>query len=154
MKNNFLFINLKNFEQAKKDLVILKKENPKKLIGFTSENDDLNRKVLEKLNFDFYLPMQSKRKDFSKQRNSGLNQVMAKIAKKNKILIGICLNEIINSKSIEKSKIIARVMQNIELCKKYKILMNFFTTYDIDKYSLKSLGLILGMPTWMTKQLN
>ncbi len=119
-----------------------------------SENDDLNRKVLEKLKIDMLIIPLKNRKDFMKQRNSGFNQVMAKIAKKNNVVIGIYLDEIIDSKGKEKAEVLARIIQNIDLCNKYKIKMKFFSEkYKRDVYDLKSLGLVLGMPTWMTKLL-
>ena len=127
------------------------KKNQDKEIIFTSENDDLNRKVLEKLQIKLLLINLEKRKDFQKQRNSGLNHVLAKIAKKNKIQIGINFDELISSKN--KEKIISRIIQNIELCNKYKIQMKFISKNKQNIYNLKSLGLVLGMPTWMTKNL-
>ena len=93
----------------------------------------------------------TKRKDFQKQRNSGFNHVLAKIAKKNNICIGINLDEIINSN--EKAKILARVVQNIKLCNKNKLKMKFIGKQIRNIYDLKSLGLVLGMPTWMTKSI-
>ena len=46
---------------------------------------------------------------------------IAKIAKKNNIAIGINQDELINSDSRKKSQILARIRQNIELCKKNKL---------------------------------
>ena len=126
----------------------------KEKIVFTSDDDELNRKVLEKLKIDVLLINLSKRKDFQKQRNSGFNQVLAKIAKKNKIHIGINLDEIIKANKFEKSKILARVKQNIFLCNKAKLKM-VFVVQDKNNlrniYDLKSLGLVLGMSTGMCK---
>lgn len=133
----------------------IKEINSKERIIFSSEDDELNRKVLEKLKIDICLLNQQQRKDFLKQRNSGLNQVLAKIAKKNKIIIGINLDEIILAKGLDKSKILARVKQNITLCNKNKVNMIFISkTFKRDKYSLVALGATLGMPTWMTKEFN
>ena len=81
---------------------------------------------------------------------------MAKIVKKNKIVIGINLDEIIESKTKQKSEILSRVKQNIKLCNKNKINMKFIATNPKNNrniYDLKSLGIVLGMPTWMTKSL-
>ena len=97
---------------------------------------------------------QKNRKDFQKQRNSGLNQVLAKIAKKKNIAIGIDLDEIINFERKNKSDILARIKQNIKLCNKNKLKMKFISEkYKRNIYDLKSLGFVLGMPTWMTKTL-
>ena len=44
-----------------------------------------------------------------------------KIAKKKKVIIGINLEEITGTASEEKSEVIARIRQNVELCKKNKL---------------------------------
>ena len=140
----------KNFNRLK-DLV---KKNKDKEIVFTSSDDELNRKVLEKLKIQIILIPLSNRKDFQKQRNSGFNQVMAKEAMKNKIKIGIDLDEIINAKKEEKADILARLKQNIFLCNKNKVEMKFvLNKHKRNIHDLKALGLILGMPTSMTKKL-
>ena len=96
---------------------------------------------------------QSKRKDFQKQRNSGFNHVLAKIAKKKNTTIGIDLDEIINSKGKQKSDILARTKQNIKLCNKNKLRMKFHGKNKRNIYDLKSLGLTLGMNPSITKTL-
>ena len=137
------------FEKARKKI----KENKDKIIVFTSNNDELNRKILEKEKIDILLLNQKGRKDFQKQRDSGFNQVLAKIAKNNNITIGINFDEIINTKAKEKAEILARIEQNIKLCNKNKIKMKFISQKQQDIYDLKALGLVLGMPTAITKQL-
>ena len=142
----------KTFEKARNEI----KKNKGKIIIFSSEDDDLNRKVLEKEPINILLLNQKSRKDFQKQRNSGFNHVLAKIAKKNKISIGINLDEIINSNSKEKAEILGRIKQNIKLCNKNKLKMKFIAINKKNErniYDLKSLGLVLGMPTFMTKNL-
>jgi RNase P/RNase MRP subunit p30 len=82
---------------------------------------------------------------------------MAKECKKKKIVIGINLDELIEERNLkEKSQILARIRQNIFLCNKNKVKMKFLALKEKNQrniYDLKSLGLILGMPTWMTKEL-
>ena len=95
-----------------------------------------------------------RKKDFSKQRDSGLNTVLVNIAKKNGVLVGIDLDEIRFSEKKEKAKIIARVMQNVNLCKKKRVQMKFISRKGLrNEFILKSLGMNLGMPTWMTKNI-
>ena len=144
------YIKENNFEKIKKQI----KENSGEQIVFSSDDDDeLNRKVLEKLKIDVLLIKQQGRKDFQKQRNSGLNHILAKIAKKNNVVIGIDLDEIINSKDKQKAEILARIKQNIKLCNKNKLKMKFYGKNKRSIYDLKAFGLILGMPTWMIKRL-
>ena len=139
----------KDFQKARKKI----RENPRKVVIFSSDDDELNKKILEKENIDILLLNLSSRKDRMKQRDSGFNHVLARLAKKKNISLGINLDEIINSKSKEKSEILARVRQNIKLCNKNKLKMKFISSKKRDRYNLKSLGLLLGMPTWMTKNL-
>jgi len=143
-----IIFNEKNFNKLRNQI----KEHKEKEIIFTSNDDLLNRKVMEKLPIQIILIPLEERKDFTKQRNSGFNQVMAKIAKKRNIKIGIDLNELIFSKN--KEKILSRIKQNIFLCNKNNVQMVFIQKKEKrEDYLIKSLGLVLGMPTWMTKTL-
>ncbi len=149
---NHVIIRSNNFEDARKEI---SKNHGEKII-FTSDGDELNRKILEKQKIDILLLSQAKRKDKFKQRNSGFNHVLAKLAKKNKITIGINLDEIINSTGKNKSEILARIKQNIKLCNKNKLDMKFIAVKKENQrnlYDLKSLGLVLGMPTKITRKL-
>jgi ribonuclease P/MRP protein subunit RPP1 len=144
-----------NFSRLKEQIKKIKSQ--KKIIIFTSEDEHHSRKVLEKLPIDILLINQANRKDYSKQRNSGFNQVLAKEAKKNNIAIGINLEEIIENSGIKKAEILARIKQNIEIAKKNKLTMHFISIskkYKKNSFELKTLGLFLGMTTEMTKQLN
>lgn len=142
-----ILISSREFNEARRKI----KENQGKRIVFTSQDDDLSRKVLEKENIQVLLINQSGRRDRLKQRNSGFNQVLAKIAKKKGVAIGINLDEILNADKEEKAKILARIEQNIVLCNKNKLKMAFLSKLPRDQYDLKALGVVLGMPTWMTK---
>ncbi len=145
-----MIITEQTFEKARKRIKEL--QNKKQQIIFSSDDDELNRKILEKEKIDILLLNQKDKKDFAKQRNSGLNQVLAKIAKKNNIKIGINLDEIIDAKN--KSQILARVRQNIKLCNKYKIQIKFISEKcKRNSHDLKALGLTLGIPSAMTKNL-
>jgi RNase P/RNase MRP subunit p30 len=135
-------------------------KNRGKKIVFSSDDDELNRKILEKLGesltIDCLLINQNRRKDGQKQRDSGFNQVMAKSAKKNSVCIGINLDEITENRGKDKSRILARIQQNIKLCNKNKLKMKFINLKKENErniYDLKSLGLVLGMPTWMIGEL-
>ena len=148
---NSILIQEKTFEKARNEI----RKNLNKKVIFSSNDDDLNRKILEKEKVDVFVPLLADRKDFQKQRNSGLNHMVAKIAKKNNVIIGVNLDEIVKSKEKEKANIIARVRQNIKLCNKNKLKMRFIFS-DKNKreiHDLKALGLVLGMPTQMVKEL-
>ncbi len=145
-----IFIHENNFDKARK----LIHENSGKEIVFSSDDDELNRKILEKEDIQILLLNQAGRKDYHKQRNSGFNQVMAKSVKKRDVVIGINLDEIINSEGRQKAVILARVFQNIKICSKNRIKMKFIhKNQERDIFDLKALGLVLGMPTKMSKEL-
>jgi len=140
------------FEKARKSI----KEAQGKTIIFSSNDDELNRKILEKLQIHILLINLAGKKDFQKQRDSGFNQVLAKIAKDKNVAIGINFDEIIQSSQYEKPKILARLKQNVKLCNKNKLKMKFIIQNpenQRDIYELKSFGAVLGMPTWMVKEL-
>jgi RNase P/RNase MRP subunit p30 len=146
-----ILIEEENFDKARQKI----RKSKGKIIIFSSNDDDLNRKIMEKEQINILLLRQKQRKDKLKQRNSGLNQVMAKIAQRNNISIGIDLDEIISEdSSSEKAKIIARIMQNIKLCNKNKVKMLFISQkHRREVHDLRSIGLTLGMSTRMTKRL-
>ena len=126
------------------------KNNKDSQIIFSSQDDELTRKIMEKLPINGVLIPLENRKDYSKQRNSGFNEVMAKIAKKNKIDLYFSLDEIIVSKS--KERIIARIIQNIELCNRNKIQIKLYSEKTKrNENELKSILSSFGAPTWMTK---
>ena len=140
-----------DFQKARKKINEAKKAG--KEVIFSSSDDELNRKVLEKEKIDVLLLNLSKRRDKMKQRDSGFNHVLAKLAKKSDVTLGINFDEIVSSSGKEKVEVLGRVRQNIKLCNKNKIKMKFISKKSTDIYGLKSLGLTLGMPTWMAKSL-
>jgi len=146
-------ISADEFNEARKKIREAKGSGTNVKIVFTSEDDSLTRKVLEKETIDVLLISQKGRKDKQKQRDSGFNQVLARTAKKKSVALGINLDEILEASGKEKSEILARIRQNITLAKKNKLKITFISSGKTDPYNLKALGLILGMPTWMTKEI-
>lgn len=145
----YQIIKEENFEKARKE--IRNRKNNEKII-FSGENDEINRKILEKEKIDILLLNQRDRKNSLKQRNSGINSVLAKIMKKNNIGMGINMDEIIDSEKKQKSDVLAGIRQNVKICTKNKLKTAFISQKEKNKrdiYDLKSLGIILGMPTWM-----
>ncbi len=147
---NYILIQGNNFEKARKEI----KQNQDKLIIFSSEDEELNRKILEKETINVLLLNQSNKKDKLKQRDSGLNHVLAKIAKAKNVIIGINLDEILHSDKKNKAKILGRIRQNVKICKKAKLKMMFFSEKENrNSRDLTALGLVLGMPTNMLKRI-
>lgn len=116
---------------------------------YSSEDDELNRKVVEKLPIKILAITLKDRKDFFKQKNSGLNQVLAKLMKKKEVRLGVFIDELIESK--EKEKILGRLKQNIFLCKKENLTISFIEQKNKrTPQELKALLSILKAPTKMT----
>ena len=101
----------KGIETAKKnsDLVIVK-------------SSDADRRIFEKSRADLIFEFEgSERKDFIHHKASGLNQVLCKLASKRKISIGFSFSSLLNASNYRRAQIIGRMMQNIKLCRKYKV---------------------------------
>lgn len=60
-------------------------------------------------------------KDKMHYRESGLNQVLCKIALEQKVQIGFSFETILESFGQERSILLGRMMQNLLLCQKYKV---------------------------------
>ena len=82
-------------------------------------------------------PEKNNKRDFMFFRNSGLNQVLCKLAVKNHISIGFNFSDILNSNGKERSKLLGRMTQNVRLCKKYKVKMEF-SSFAKNKFELRS----------------
>jgi len=66
-------------------------------------------------------PEKVRGKDFMHYRDSGLNQVLCKLAKKNNVGIGFNFNDVLNSD--DRKNILGKMMQNVRLCRKFKVKM-------------------------------
>lgn len=137
-------INSKNINEINKSI----KKNCFNIIF--GGNSDFNRKVLENKNINLLLDPENLDDDFMHSKNSGLNQVLVKLAKKNNISIGFSLNRILKLNNEYKTNLFGKIMQNIMLCNKYKIkyyIINFINN-ELDrknKRDLNDLGLTLGI---------
>ena len=143
-------IDTKNLNQLRKQIQELKKQ--KQPIIVKAQDDEFNRKVLENKDVNILLSPESHiRKDYMKQRDSGLNEVLCKLAKQNNIEIGINLQEIKSLQPQKKAIILARIKQNIELCKRTKTKIIIFPK-NKNKQNILSFFLTLGSSTQQAKQ--
>lgn len=140
LKLNYSFIiSLKDINKIKKT---------KALILIKSSAKD--RFVIEKNKANVLFALEEHaEKDFIHHRASGLNHVLCSLANKNKIIIGFSFNMLLKNKE-NSYKILGRIMQNIFLCRKYKIktLIASFAEKPFEMrgvYDLISLFSILGM---------
>jgi RNase P/RNase MRP subunit p30 len=107
-------IDANNIELARKQIRTAKRPSI-----VMAKGDEFNRTILEYGKFDVLLSVEAgNRRDKIKQLDSGLNEVIAKIAAKNNVAIGIDLGEIYGLDKKEKAVRLARIKQNIEICRK------------------------------------
>lgn len=91
------------------------------------------------------------KKDYLHQRASGLNHTICELAKKNNVAIGFSYSSLFNNKNTSITPtIIGRMMQNIDLCQKYKVktIIGSFAEEPFDlrsQYDVTSLFTMLGM---------
>lgn len=109
-------IDTNNIEQARKEIQKLKKNNNKVVV--LAKDDEFNRKIFEMKDVDIVVGLEFNRRDKLKQRDSGMNEVIAKLGKTNDIKIGIDISRIQKLNRLEKAKILSRIMQNIKLCRR------------------------------------
>ena len=104
----------------------------------------LNRAAVETKDVDVLTHPECRRYD------SGLNHVMAKLARKNGVAIEINFNEILNSTKKTRSRVMSNMRDNIQLAKKHKmpivVCSGAKSHWDMrDPLSLASMAVQLGM---------
>ncbi len=140
-------INTPNIEQAKK----LIKNSTEKTIIVKAQNNIFNRKILEYGKFNILLSIErGDRKDSLRQIDSGLNNVLAKIAAKNHIALGIDLQEISQLEKKEKAEKLAKIRQNIKICRKTKTAIKILNAPT--KQQAFSFLISLGASTQQAKE--
>ncbi|PIN76716.1 hypothetical protein COV17_01480 [Candidatus Woesearchaeota archaeon CG10_big_fil_rev_8_21_14_0_10_36_11] len=130
--DNIMLINAK----TKKELLKNSKETRGKLAVYKPETEDMLRFALEKTPINVVYGLeQIHPKDSVHFVRGGLDQILCKIAATNGKTIAFSFSDILNSS--EKGNLLARMMFNIALCRKYNVKM-FFGTFAKDEYELRS----------------
>jgi len=156
--NSDIYILDSDEKTARSILESLKQKNIKKKIAILGRDNNFNRRALETLKIDFLISPErelpkDKKKDTLKQRDSGLNHVLAKIAKEKNISIIIDFNDFNSIKDKkQKSLRLARIIQNIEICRKAKcnVLICDFSNQTKEK-ELRAFGFSIGMSSQQVK---
>ncbi|MBI2128648.1 hypothetical protein HYU07_00265 [Candidatus Woesearchaeota archaeon] len=114
-KNTKIKLNIALIQHSKR----VKKEDGATILVKAAED---NRYVLEKTKADIVFAFEETgRRDFIHHRDSGLNHILCAIAKEKGKTIGFSFTSILRSEGMLRAQIIGRMMQNIELCRKYKV---------------------------------
>ena len=104
-------------KEIRRILDTLKAKKEKKLIAVQGKDDEFNRRMIETCKINFLVSPENLGTDTLKQRGSGLNHVLAKAAKKNNIAVVINFSNFASDKKQQALRI-ARIMQNIIICRK------------------------------------
>ncbi len=140
-------INTPNLEQAKNQI----KKSKEKPIIVIAQNDEFNRKILEYGHFDIILGIEKgERKRTLRNIDSGFNEVLAHIAAKNKIALGIDIEELNKLTKKEQALRLERLIQNIKLCRKAKVKIKLMNIKD--KKEAFAFLISLGASTNQTKE--
>jgi len=138
-------------KEARRIIEMLKQVEKKFLIGVFGRDDAFNRRVVESLKVDYLVSVErASGKDSLKQRDSGLNHVVARIAKEKGIGIVVDFGEVASLKGKGKALRIGRLIQNVKVCRKVGCCVKV-ASLGLDKKGVvgekgrRSFGVSLGM---------
>ncbi len=144
-------IDAENYNKVRAEIVKVKKRGGRVVVLAKDEN--FNRQIFDNKDVDILVGVEKvSGKGKLKSRESGLNQVLCKIAVKNGVKIGIDFSVFLKLEGKELSDYIGKVMQNVYLCKKYKVEIVLVNTGGKGVYDLRSFMLSLGADTMMAKK--
>lgn len=129
-----------------------------KIVALFGGDDSFNRRAIETLKIDYIVsPEGGFKRNSLKQRDSGINHVVAKEAKRKNISFVINLSEIRNLGKIEKSLRLEGLIQNIKICKRAGCsikIANFSKNKSglVGEISRKSFGMSLGMSSEQSRE--
>ncbi len=142
-------IEIENLNEARKKTEKISSEG--KIVAVKGRNIEFNRKILEMKNVNMLILYHKEKSDKLKQRDSGLNHILCKIAKEKNITIAIDFSEILGTQGRERAEVLARLIQNLKLIKKYKNSFKIINKSGRDNYDLRAFLHSLGIPTNMAK---
>jgi RNase P/RNase MRP subunit p30 len=145
-------------KECRRAIEFIKAKNKQMKIAVLGRDDEFNRRALETLKINYLIsPELTEQRDSIKQRASGLNHLTAKIAKEKNITIVEGINFIFLQQDKKlKARLIARIIQNIEICRKAKCEIKFATFAKsedelLDEKQVAAIGFSLGMSSQQVK---
>src|SRR3989344_5797811 len=119
------------------DFVLLKGKTKKELLKeidtarnkklktvFKADSEEMLRFALERSSVDIVYGMESIHpKDSLHYVRGGLDQILCKLAAERRKILAFSFSELLNSS--DKARLLASIMFNVKLCKKYKVIMMF-----------------------------
>ena len=103
-----------------KNIYKIKNKLKDKDVFVAVKSSDNDKEIIEKSGVSMIFSFEeNSRRDFIHQRASGLNHILCKSAKENNVTIGFSVKSILDAEN--KQEILGRMMQNMNLCRKFKV---------------------------------
>ncbi|MEK6873279.1 MAG: hypothetical protein AABW91_00360 [Nanoarchaeota archaeon] len=141
----YTIIDKKNINEVRKEIDRISKSNKLEEITVIAGDSDFNRKILENKKVNVLLFLDFNGRDKLKQRDSGLDHVLCRLAKENNITIGFDLSFLKDKSDLVISQKASRLAQNIKLCNKFGNIVRIFNYSNSEIIKLKAFLLSLGM---------
>ena len=138
-------------KEARKIIASLRDKKEGKIVALVGGDDAFNRRAVESLKIDYLVsPERGVKKDSLKQRDSGINHVVAKMAAEKGIVVVVDFAEVAGLKGKDKALRLGRVIQNVKICRKAgcKIKIASLASSEnglVDEKGRKSIGESFGM---------
>jgi RNase P/RNase MRP subunit p30 len=114
------------------------------VVAVLGRSGGFNRRVVESLKIDYLVsPELGDRKDSLKQRDSGLNHIVAKEMAKRGIAVVVDFDSIASMNGKVKALRLARIMQNVKICRRAGCKVRILGSAD--EKALKSFGFGIEM---------
>jgi len=113
-------------------------------VVFVRANEDI-RKYLQNLKVKGVIGVeQSPKLDYMHHRNSGLNQVLCKVAKDCKTSVVYSFSDLLNVERKKRAIFLGRMRQNMKFCRKYKtpVIIGSFAKHPTEMRCLKDIELL------------
>ena len=123
----------------------------RKVIAVVGGDNVFNRRAIETLKIDYLVsPERGLKEDSLKQRDSGLNHVVAKEAARRGVAIVIDFGEVSRLEGRAKALRLEKLIQNIKICWRARCQIKIASfaeanNWVVDEKGLRSFGISLGM---------
>jgi RNase P/RNase MRP subunit p30 len=127
----------------------------KAIVGVYGHGDFFNRRIIETTKINYLINPErilKEKKDGLKQRDSGINHVVAKEMTKKKIALLIDFDSLESLNKKEKVIVISRIIQNVKICRKAKTKIKILSKSE-DKKGLEAFASSIGMSSQQVKEI-
>ena len=138
-------------KETRKIITSLKDKKFDGVVALVGGDDAFNRRAIETLKIDYLVSPEKKTgQNTLKQRDSGINHVVAKLAKEKGVIFVVDFSDIAELKAADKISRIESIIQNVKICRragcKIKIASLASNKKDItEKKGREAFGVSVGM---------